>query len=389
MSAQTVTNVTTTTQTERQVVEKTQVASSEKPTVVREKKPVLSAKYSKFLIFGYSLIQNLKAQDLLTDDTVERAYTEIRLMEEVDAQSDFYENYLSQSNETGKVMRKFIAQRNRAPKATRAKKEKKVSENATKRPRTKKVEKITSDQNADIVNELVTAATEVFPDNQTLLWNSISKLPAFARMPNKEEWFQNIIRHFYNSVSFNGNKMTVNELRKMNHDTISYMIKELKQPVTFSNSNTGSAIQNQSTFLSPNLTESHSYLSEQKNEQLNAQFTNRQDEYAAMLNKPPMPEINFAENSGDMDKPIDNMDELLQLQLKERSYDIQNLETLPQSKPQPQQPTKNVSFSDTDTNDLQEFMNYVRNELRVMRSEINAIKNITSIVNEPIKEDTQ
>jgi len=229
----------------------------------------------------------------------------------------------------------------------------------------------------------------VLPDNQTLLWNSISKLPAFARMPNKEEWFQNIIRHFYNSVSFNGNKMTVNELRKMNHDTISYMIKELKQPVTFSNSNTGSAIQNQSTFLSPNLTESHSYLSEQKNEQLNAQFTNRQDEYAAMLNKPPMPEINFAENSGDMDKPIDNMDELLQLQLKERSYDIQNLETLPQSKPQPQQPTKNVSFSDTDTNDLQEFMNYVRNELRVMRSEINAIKNITSIVNEPIKEDTQ
>lgn len=155
------------TQTERQVVEKN-VNATEQTKEPRAKKVTLSAKYSKFLIFGYSLIQSLKAQDLLTDESVERAYAEIKLMDSVEDQGEFYETYLSQSNETGKVMRKFIVQRNKPPKVPKAKKEKKVKEvqegdetkeTKPKKPRTKKVEKVTADADADIVNELVAAAT--------------------------------------------------------------------------------------------------------------------------------------------------------------------------------------------------------------------------------------
>jgi len=222
----------------------------------------------------------------------------------------------------------------------------------------------------------------VLPDNQTLIWNSISKMPAFKRIPNKEEWFQNIIRHFYNSTSFAGNKMTVDELRKMNRDTISYMIKELKQPVTFSNS----VIQNQTSFLEPNSTESHSFLTEQKHEQLNTNFTNRQQEYASMFNKPTVPDVNFKENN-DKDKPIENMEELLQRQMKERSYDIQIPPPPTDNKAMVE---KNVSFSDNisldadvlptsnETDKLDEFMAFVRSELTYLRNEINALKNVSS-----------
>ena len=153
-------NINANTQTEHQVVGK--VAATEQTKEPRAKKETLSAKYSKFLIFGYSLIQSLKSQDLLTDESVERAYAEIKLMDSVEDQTEFYETYLSQSNETGKVMRKFIVQRNKPPKAAKAKKEKKENvdqEVKAKKPRTKKTEKVTADGDADIVNELVAAAT--------------------------------------------------------------------------------------------------------------------------------------------------------------------------------------------------------------------------------------
>jgi len=153
-------NINANTQTEHQVVGK--VAATEQTKEPRAKKETLSAKYSKFLIFGYSLIQSLKSQDLLTDESVERAYSEIKLMDSVEDQTEFYETYLSQSNETGKVMRKFIVQRNKPPKAAKAKKEKKANvdqEVKVKKPRTKKTEKVTADGDADIVNELVAAAT--------------------------------------------------------------------------------------------------------------------------------------------------------------------------------------------------------------------------------------
>ena len=104
----------------------TVVASQEK----KEKKPTLSAKYSKFLIFGYGFVKSLEAQGALSAEGVETAFAELKLMSSVEEQTQLYESLLKQSKETGKVMRKFITLRNKRPKAHRAKKRAKKSESS-------------------------------------------------------------------------------------------------------------------------------------------------------------------------------------------------------------------------------------------------------------------
>jgi len=141
----------------------------------RVKKPTLVGKYSKFLVFGYGLVQSLQAQGLLTDEGVESAYGELKLLSSVEDQSQFYEGVLNQSKETGKLMRKYVTQRLAPPKAPRAKKESvarkprakkeagpeeagEVKEKKKSVSRTKKATRVESDVSSDIVAELVDAA---------------------------------------------------------------------------------------------------------------------------------------------------------------------------------------------------------------------------------------
>jgi hypothetical protein len=134
--------------------------SAEKVKAVR--KPTLSAKYSKFLVANYSIIQMLSAKGLLTDEAVEAAYSEIKLFESVEDQTAFYEASIEGSKATSKTMKKFVTQRLKPPKAPRAKKAKKeVDPNAqpkAKKPRTKKETKVAKDTEQDIVAQLVEAA---------------------------------------------------------------------------------------------------------------------------------------------------------------------------------------------------------------------------------------
>ena len=142
---------------------------------LRVKKPTLVGKYSKFLVFGYGLVQSLQAQGLLTDEGVESAYGELKLLSSVEDQTQFYEGVLNQSKETGKLMRKYVTQRLAPPKAPRAKKESvarkprakkeagpeeagEVKEKKKSVSRTKKATRVESDVSSDIVAELVDAA---------------------------------------------------------------------------------------------------------------------------------------------------------------------------------------------------------------------------------------
>jgi len=132
----------------------------------KEKKPTLSAKYSKFLIFGYGFVKSLEAQGALNAEGVETAFAELKLMSSVEEQTQLYESLLAQSKETGKVMRKFITLRNKPPKAPRAKKSTKKSESseaagAEKKPRAKKTTRVENDSENDLVSQIVTAANTV------------------------------------------------------------------------------------------------------------------------------------------------------------------------------------------------------------------------------------
>jgi hypothetical protein len=133
---------------------------AEKVKAVR--KPTLSAKYSKFLVANYNMIQMLSAKELLSDEAVETAYAEIKLFASIEDQTAFYEASIEGSKATSKTMKKFVTQRLKPPKAPRAKKAKKeVDPNAqpkAKKPRTKKETKVAKDTDQDIVAQLVEAA---------------------------------------------------------------------------------------------------------------------------------------------------------------------------------------------------------------------------------------
>ena len=126
------------------------------------RKPTLSAKYSKFLVGNYNMIQMLSAKDLLTDEAVETAYSEIKLFDNIEDQTAFYEASIEGSKATSKAMKKMVSQRLKPPKAPRAKKAKKeVDPNAqpkAKKPRTKKETKVAKDTEQDVVAQLVEAA---------------------------------------------------------------------------------------------------------------------------------------------------------------------------------------------------------------------------------------
>lgn len=126
------------------------------------RKPTLSAKYSKFLVGNYNMIQMLSAKGLLTDEAVETAYSEIKLFNNIEDQTAFYEASIEGSKATSKAMKKMVTQRLKPPKAPRAKKAKKeVDPNAqpkAKKPRTKKETKVAKDTDQDVVAQLVEAA---------------------------------------------------------------------------------------------------------------------------------------------------------------------------------------------------------------------------------------
>jgi hypothetical protein len=150
------------------------------PVQVTEKKArkaALSAKYSKFMVFGYNLMQSLRASDILNDEGLESAYAQLKLFDNVDNQTEFYEQVLNQTKETGKTMRKFITQRNKPPKAARKPRAKKEAapvseavttetasattekkEKKTRKPRAKKTTEVVQDTQNDVVGEIIAAA---------------------------------------------------------------------------------------------------------------------------------------------------------------------------------------------------------------------------------------
>ena len=124
-------------------------------------------------------------------------------------------------------------------------------------------------------------------ENQTVLWSTIQKIQLLhEKIPTnqQQEWFKNILGMFYQQ-----NMNVKYDLRQLNKDTISYMINLLKQ-------NT------------------------EKQESYTRQFVDRQQDYDKIIKKDLPPEPNFKEPIGD--GVIENMEELLQQQLKQRELDI-------------------------------------------------------------------
>jgi len=163
----------------------------------------------------------------------------------------------------------------------------------------------------------------ILPENQTLIWNTISKMSHFQKKDQKQEWFQSIIRQFYDKSNPH---IGVQELRSLNKETIQYMIQDLKNNNSPSYPAFSSSSPFQNNSLESNTMESRDFLMEQKKTKINNQFENRQQEYGTMLQRPKVEAIDFSEKKDD-DVPLENIDSLLQRQMKEREYEIQPLQS--------------------------------------------------------------
>lgn len=159
-------------------------ASTEGEKEKKPRKPTLKEKHSRFLVSNYSLIQFLSSKGLLSDEAVETAYSEIKLLAPVEEQEAFYDSYLAESKTTKKTMNKFIRERNKPPKAPKKTRAKKADgEVAPKKSRAKKNTTVANDTEVDVVaqatandggasdlvNELTAAATAAptTPENKT------------------------------------------------------------------------------------------------------------------------------------------------------------------------------------------------------------------------------
>lgn len=165
----------------------------------------------------------------------------------------------------------------------------------------------------------------IHPENQTLLWNTIQKNPKFHQITiNKHEWFSSIIKSFYENIQYLP-PLTPQDLLQINRQTISYMMEQI----------------NALSVERPKFAESKKVVTD---------FNTRQQEYESAL-KPKVPPIaDFSEKIND--DAIQNMDELLQQQIRQRDYDVEQAkERLPPPPTVVQFPTPQASNSMTEFKD--------------------------------------
>jgi len=112
-----------------------------KVKTVRTKKPTLPAKLQKFAAFGYAFTKSLAAANVISEENLEAAYGQLMLFSPVEEQTRFYQNFLDQSADTLKTMRKFVVQHNKPVKAPKARATKAAAApkepKAAKEPKTK------------------------------------------------------------------------------------------------------------------------------------------------------------------------------------------------------------------------------------------------------------
>ena len=185
----------------------------------------------------------------------------------------------------------------------------------------------------------------VHPENQRLIWDIINNNPFVVQFfqtnvnIKKEQWFKSIMEHFYNT--YNGRTIDKAELNQINKEILTYMIQNLHTittPTPPTIDDPPNRMQN--TIDTPPIPENN------REEMYKNQFLQKQQEYSALFDKKPPPEINFGETEKDV--AISNMDELIQKQQAERDA-YMNLHPMPA---QGILPSLNSSQSDNSNNNI-------------------------------------
>lgn len=162
-------------------------------------------------------------------------------------------------------------------------------------------------------------------ENQNLLWNAVQKIPQFQLMSNndKNSLFRDAVKVIYTNKTKN-RRISSNDLKELNKETIQYIIQQCKNasPQIYQNNINYSFSENRELDTMRPI-QPISDIKGSRQEQYVSEVANRQREYENMMKKDVPPEPNFKEKIEDT--AIENMEELLQRQLKQRELDIQNI----------------------------------------------------------------
>ena len=82
--------------------------------------PSLSGKYSKFLLFGFQFIEQLKTHNLLSD--IDASYQLLSLFSNVEDQTEYFENFFLNIKSSTKEMKLVLKNKLNANKPVKAKK---------------------------------------------------------------------------------------------------------------------------------------------------------------------------------------------------------------------------------------------------------------------------
>jgi len=185
-------------------------------------------------------------------------------------------------------------------------------------------------------------------NNQTLLWNTITKIPLFNEKVDPDfqaQWFRDIIEKIY--INQQHRLLNNTELQTLNKYAVSTMISSLK-----------------------NITLNENIVNDPDTKHTN--HINNDPHTNHINNEPHTNHINNEKNNIVFevieDKAIDNMDELLNQQIKIRELDL-NIIT-------PEQSIKKVSFQETDINESKDFESIIENlkkENQELKEQINKL----------------
>jgi hypothetical protein len=196
-------------------------------------------------------------------------------------------------------------------------------------------------------------AVYVTGENQEMLWNLIHKNPQILEyfsnktITEKTEWFKNIIRSFYYENQYKD--LSIDELKQINKDTLTYMVKYIKQIVQIPISN------------DPMPTEEI-----KKTPNLENQFQNRQKEYDQMLEKPAPENITFSEKIEDT--VISNMDELIKIHLEQREKEL--MDVLPVRPTQVEPAPTEIELLKQNVEELKEIIKELKTEVESLKKGI-------------------
>jgi hypothetical protein len=126
----------------------------------KTKKPKkLSAKYEKFIVFGYWFIEQLKQQNIEVDESV--LHQQLTMFSSVEEQTQYFESFFEQLKTSTKSMKALVKEHNKPP--AKAKKAKKEPAAKKTNGRKKKTPEVINDKQEELVAELVAAAQNELP----------------------------------------------------------------------------------------------------------------------------------------------------------------------------------------------------------------------------------